>query len=252
NNGFANNGIQAPAGLSATSTTLSGTGDDGDAIFAYTTYTSHGDIRASLGSTVVASGTWSITLPSLPAGQCVTANQTDVSNNSSEMATAVAVGGGSCVLHPTTEIAAGPAEGTVTADPAPTFGFSSPESGVTFECKMDGDAFSSCAGGFTPSTDLSDGLHTFTVHGLQAPSNPGLGPDVGTPVIRTFIVDTTGPTVSFTSGPAEGATIDTSSASIGFSPNEQPATFECKLDGGSFNACTSPLVLSSLAEGAHT
>ncbi len=251
NNGFANNGIQAPAGLSATSTTLSGTGDDGDAIFAYTTYTSHGDVRASLGSTVVASGTWSIPLPSLPAGQCVTANETDSSSNSSEMATAVAVGGGSCVLHPTTFIAAGPAEGTSTADPTPTFGFSSPESGVTFECKMDGDVFSPCSGGFTSSTDLPDGPHAFTVRGLQTSSNPGLGPDTGAPVTRAFTVDTTGPVVSFTSAPGEGATIDTTSASIGFSANE-PGTFQCKLDGGSFAACTSPLAVSSLAEGAHT
>jgi hypothetical protein len=251
NNGFANNGIQAPAGLSATSTALSGTGDDGDAIFVYTTYTSHGDIRASLGSTVVASGTWSITLPSLPAGQCVTANQTDGSNNSSEMATAVAVGGGSCVLHPTTEIATGPAEGTSTADPTPTFGFSSPESGVTFQCKMDADAFSSCSGGFTPSTDLPDGLHTFTVRGLQTPSNPGLGPDIGTPVIRTFTVDTTGPVISFISGPGQGATIDTSTAGFGFSANE-PATFECSLDAGPLSSCHSPFTVSSLSVGGHT
>jgi hypothetical protein len=252
NNGFSNNGIQAPAGLSATSTLLSGTGDNGDTVRVYTTYSRQNDIRAFIGTAIVSGGTWSVSLPSLPAGQCVTANQTDTSNNSSEMATAVAVGGGSCVLHPTTEIAAGPAEGTSTADPTPTFGFSSPDSGVTtFQCKMDGDAFSSCSGGFTPSTDLSDGSHTFTVRGLQTPSNPGLGPDAGTQVIRTFTVDTIGPVVSFTSGPAEGATIDTSSASIGFNANES-ATFECKLDGGSFGACTSPFAASSLAEGAHT
>jgi hypothetical protein len=250
--GAPNNSIQAPAGLSTTSTTLSGTGDDGDAIFAYATYTSHGDIRAFLGSTVVASGTWSITFPSLPAGQCVTANQTDGSNNSSEMATAVAVGGGSCVLHPTTEIAAGPAEGTSTTDPTPTFGFSSPDSGVAgFECKVDGDAFSPCSGGFTPSTDLSDGLHTFTVRGHQTPSNPGLGPDVGAPLIRTFTVDTTGPVISFTSGPGEGATIDTSSTALGFSANEA-STFVCKLDGGTFGSCHSPFSVSSLGEGTHT
>jgi len=116
---------------------------------------------------------------------------------------------------------------------------------------VDGDAFSSCSGGFTPSTDLSDGLHAFTVRGSQAPSNPGLGPDVGAPVIRTFTVDTTGPVISFTSGPAEGATIDTSSTPVGFSANES-ATFQCKLDGGSFAACTSPFLASSLADGTHT
>jgi hypothetical protein len=250
--GAPNNGISAPAGLSATSTLLSGTGDNGDTVRVYSTYTSHDDIRAFIGTATVSGGTWSVSLPSLPAGQCVTANQTDTSNYSSEMATAVAVGGGTCVLHPTTEIASGPAEGTSTADPTPTFGFSSPDSGVTtFECKIDGDAFSSCAGGFTPSTDLSDGTHTFTVHGMQAPSNPGLGPDVGAPVVRTFTVDTTGPVISFTSGPAEGATIDTSSTSIGFSANEA-STFECKLDGGSFVACSSPFAASSLTEGTHT
>jgi hypothetical protein len=249
--GSANGGILAPGSLSATSTQLTGTGDNGDSVFVYATYTSHGDIRASLGSTTVSSGTWSVPLPNLPAGQCVTANQTDLSGNSSEMATAVAVGGGPCVLHPISSIDSGPAEGTATADTTPTFDFSSVESGVTFECKVDGGAFSTCTSPFTPSTPLSDDTHTFTARGLQAPSNPGLGPDVGTPVTRTFTVDTTGPVISFTSGPAEGATIDTSSASIGFSANE-PATFECKLNGGSFAACTSPFSASSLSDGTHT
>jgi hypothetical protein len=250
NNGFSNNGIQAPAGLSATSTLLSGTGDNGDTVRVYKTYSSKNDIRAFIGTTIVSGGTWSVSVPSLPAGQCVTANQTDLSGNSSEMATAVAVGGGSCVLHPTSTIDSGPAEGTATADTTPTFDFSSVESGVTFECKVDGGSFSTCTSPFTPSSALSDDTHTFTVRGLQAPSNPGLGPDVGTLVTRTFTVDTTGPVISFTSGPAEGATIDTSSASIGFSANE-PATFECKLDGGSFAACSSPFSASSLADGTH-
>jgi hypothetical protein len=250
-----NNGIQAPGNLDATTTsgTLTGTGDIGDSIFVYATYTSQDDIKASLGSTTVdMTGHWSVSVNTLPVGQCVTANQTDASNNGSEMATAVAVGGGSCVLHPTTEITAGPAEGTSTSDPTPTFGFSSPESGTTIECKMDGDAFSTCPGGFITSADLPDGVHTFTVRGAQTPSNPGLGPDLGAPVIRTFLVDTTAPLVSFISGPTEGATIDTSSASIGFGADEQPVTFECAVDGGSFSACTSPLALSGLSDGAHS
>ena len=41
-------------------------------------------------------------------------------------------------------------------------------------------------------------------------------------------------------------------ASFAFSSNEGGATFECRLDGGAWGACSSPKSYSSLAEGNHT
>ncbi len=60
------------------------------------------------------------------------------------------------------------------------------------------------------------------------------------------------PETTITSGPADGATITTNSTSFGFSSSAVPSTFECEVDAGSFAACTSPRLLSGLAEGSHT
>jgi hypothetical protein len=252
-----NNGILAPtvtaASTTAGTTSVSGTGDEGDAIFIYATYTGRGDIRKALGSTAVSSGTWNVALASpLPDGACVTANQSDSSNNYSEMAIPVAVGGGSCVTQPGSSIDSGPDNATTTDDNTPTFGFSSPETGVTFECKIDAGAFAACPDGvtFTPSSPLADGSHTFQERAVQNGGNPALSPELGGANSRAFTVDTTGPVITFTSGPANGSTIDTASAAFGFSANEA-STFVCKLDGGSFSTCHSPFTASSLAEGTH-
>jgi hypothetical protein len=60
------------------------------------------------------------------------------------------------------------------------------------------------------------------------------------------------PTASFTSGPAEGATITTASDSFGFSSTDPCVqAFECSLDAASFTSCSSPLALGPLANGPH-
>ncbi len=64
--------------------------------------------------------------------------------------------------------------------------------------------------------------------------------------------DTTPPETTINSGPADGETITTDSTSFGFASGEANSTFECKLDGGSFQTCSSPRQLNSLANGAHT
>jgi hypothetical protein len=66
------------------------------------------------------------------------------------------------------------------------------------------------------------------------------------------VADTTAPDTTITSGPAEGATITTATASFEFASSEAGSSFECKLDGGDWADCTSPEDLANLPDGSHT
>jgi len=63
-------------------------------------------------------------------------------------------------------------------------------------------------------------------------------------------VDTTAPETTIDSGPS--GTVNSSSATFTFSASEPGSTFECRLDGASFSACSSPKTYSGLADGSHT
>jgi len=64
--------------------------------------------------------------------------------------------------------------------------------------------------------------------------------------------DTTPPDTTITSGPAEGSTITTTTATFGFGSTEAGSTFTCSLDGAAYTACTSPRTVTGLTDGAHT
>jgi hypothetical protein len=141
-----------------------------------------------------------------------------------------------------------PPNTTITSTPpdpsngSPSFSFSSDEPG-TFECSLDGAPFAAC-----PSPDalsgLSSGSHTFQVRAVDRAGNVD-----ATPASHTWTVDATAPTVTFSSTPSN----PTASAAASFSFNaSEPATFQCRLDGAAFAACTSPRSLSGLADGSHT
>ena len=86
------------------------------------------------------------------------------------------------VTAPETTIDSGPS-GTVDSASA-SFTFSSTESGSTFECSLDGDAFASCS---SPNSyvNLSDGSHTLQVRATDAAGNTD-----ATPAERTWTVAT--------------------------------------------------------------
>ncbi len=63
--------------------------------------------------------------------------------------------------------------------------------------------------------------------------------------------DTTPPQTTITSGPANGAEISDPSPSFAFKANE-PASFQCRVDGGGWSHCTSPDQLGPLAGGTHS
>jgi large repetitive protein len=124
-----------------------------------------------------------------------------------------------------------------------TFGFDSSDSGVTFECSLDSSPFSACT---SPKiySGLQDGSHTFEVRARDKSGNADL-----TPASHTWIVDTTPPETLIDTAPANQSA--SGAASFAFTSNESGATFECKLDTGSFATCTSPTSYS-LTDGRHT
>src|SRR5215203_5861597 len=149
---------------------------------------------------------------------------------------------------PETTIDSGPS-GTVSSASA-SFGFSSSETGSTFQCSLDGAAFASCA---SPKdyTGLSEGSHTFEVKATDAAGNTDT-----TPASRSWTVaapppsDTTAPETTIDSGPS--GTVSSASASFGFSSSETGSTFQCSLDGAAFASCASPKDYTGLSEGSHT
>jgi autotransporter family porin len=60
------------------------------------------------------------------------------------------------------------------------------------------------------------------------------------------------PDTRITAGPGAGSTSTSATASFSFTSTLADSAFTCSLDGGPYAACTSPKVLSGLANGAHT
>jgi hypothetical protein len=71
-------------------------------------------------------------------------------------------------------------------------------------------------------------------------------------VVKVLNTDTTSPeTILDLSGPS--GTVNTKSARFTFSSSDADVvSFECSLDGGSFESCTSPKDYTNLSEGQHT
>jgi hypothetical protein len=139
---------------------------------------------------------------------------------------------------------------TITAAPASpstgsvSFSFTSSQPGSTFQCQLDGGAFSACTSAKT-YTGLSSGSHTFGVRATDPAGNTD-----ATPATHTWTVDSAAPNTTITANPL--ALTNSTSASFDFTSSEPGSTFECQLDGGGFAPCTSPQPYSGLADGSHT
>lgn len=126
-----------------------------------------------------------------------------------------------------------------------TFTFDASVAGSTFECALDGEAFSACTSPVS-LTGLDVGSHTFDVRAL----NRGV-PDP-TPATYTWSVTAPprAPQTTILTGPESPSASRT--AGFTFEADVAGATFACSLDQAAFTACTSPYAVTSLAEGDHT
>src|SRR5205823_5040287 len=144
------------------------------------------------------------------------------------------------VTPPVTHIGSTPP--ALTASTAASFSFTSSEPGSTFQCSVDSDPAASCSS--PDNFTVTNGAHTFHVSATDPAGN------LGAAATYSWTVDTTPPTVTITGGPS--GTVTTRTATFKFTSPDSTATFECKIDGFAFAACTSPKSYSSLAGGAHT
>src|SRR5258705_1737556 len=133
---------------------------------------------------------------------------------------------------------------TVTNSPSATFSFTATKTGSTFECKLDGAAFSMCASPQSYSA-LSADSHTFQVRATDAACNTD-----PTPASFASIIDTAVPDTTLTTTPA--AVTNSPSGTCSFTATKTGSTFECKLDGAAFSVCASPQSYSALAADSHT
>lgn len=144
---------------------------------------------------------------------------------------------------PNTTITAAPPSLTATGTASFSFESGLDISGSTFACSLDGAQYAACT---SPRayTGLVDGPHTFAVRASNF-----LGVEDPSAATVTWTVDTTAPGAPQLTTVPPARTHD-SSATVAFS-GETGATFECRLDGGIWNACSSPETLTGLAPGLH-
>ncbi|HEU0023678.1 MAG TPA: DNRLRE domain-containing protein [Thermoleophilaceae bacterium] len=145
---------------------------------------------------------------------------------------------------PETTLTGGPS-GSVASTSA-SFTFSSSEAGSTFQCSLDSTtAYGACS---SPKayTGLAAGSHTFRVRAIDAAGNVD-----ATPATRSWTVqagDTAAPDTTIDSGPS--GTYRSGSADFSLSASESGATFQCRIDGGTFSPCDAAPTFH-VANGRH-
>lgn len=140
---------------------------------------------------------------------------------------------------PAVSITSGPQ--ALTNDSNAVFLFAAGEP-ASFECSVDGASFSTCA---SPRAYLSlaDGTHSFAVRATDPAGN------TGSAATHAWQIDTVGPVTSITAGPSQ--LTNDPDATFTFTADE-PASFECRIDGESYAGCSTPQSYQDLADGGHT
>jgi hypothetical protein len=130
-----------------------------------------------------------------------------------------------------------------TNEQAPAIAFSTPESGVTFTCRVDAGVWAPCASPHELA-GLADGRRDVAVRAVDGAGNVG-------EASRSFTVDRTPPESRIAyAWPWEEVTT-ARQATFQFGPAEEGISFECALDDAPLAPCSSWVELESLALGAH-
>ena len=144
--------------------------------------------------------------------------------------------------RPLTTIDSNPA--AITNQTGATFTFSSNESGVTYEVRLDGGTWISSTSPKVYS-GLADGARSFDVRATDSAGNVDLSP-----ASFSWTVDTVAPNTTITGNPANPT--NATGATFSFISSEGSSSFECQVDGGGWSACATPQAYGSLTEGTHT
>jgi hypothetical protein len=140
---------------------------------------------------------------------------------------------------PALTVAGGPS-GPTTATGA-HFTITADDEEAAIECSLDGGAWADCAGN-AAFNGLADGDHALRIRAVDPVGNTGLAR-------RDWSVDATAPVTTLRSVPDNRTTAF--NARFTFNANEPGATFECRLDGGEWKACSSAHQVRNLSRGSH-
>jgi len=132
----------------------------------------------------------------------------------------------------------------VTNSTSATFEFSCNESNCIFQCQLYPVHSDFCS---SPKTydELSEGSYIFYVWAIDSAGN--VDP---TPATWRWKIDLTPPETTITSQPLNPS--GSLSAEFEFTCDEEPCTYECQLDDGQWEYCSSPKLYTGLSEGSHT
>lgn len=114
---------------------------------------------------------------------------------------------------------------------------------ATLECRLDGGPWEPCA---SPRayTQLSQGAHSFEVRATDQAGNTD-----SSPASHTWSIDSIAPESVLTESPA--AITASALPRLSFSSEDPTAYFECRLDGGAWFLCISPITVTAQEEGEH-
>lgn len=139
---------------------------------------------------------------------------------------------------PTATVTSGPSGLSNSRSARFTFAADEPSS---FQCQLDGGSLVPCSSPVSYQ-NLRDGAHTFVARPTDAVGNTGASSSY------SWTIDAIAPETTL--GRRPRAQTKALSATFTFSASE-PATFECRLDGGSFAPCTSPKKHRRLRSSRH-
>jgi hypothetical protein len=141
-----------------------------------------------------------------------------------------------------------------------SFTYESNEPGSSFECALDGVPFSGCPATGITYTGLGNGSHSFQVRAVDPADNVDPSP-AGYSFEIVLATVPLPPAPELPTAPAPPETILSGrhlakthdrTPTFRFRSASPGATFQCKLDGGPYRRCRSPLTTKVLSFGPHT